>query len=105
MLVKYRGAWPSGPAHGNRGRAPHNRADKEVRKKIQELSEQEYKDYNHGRIIRLIPQQAALNHDDGDYLVLHQGQELLLHLPGYDRIEHPVRAWVVAEGYYHPIHQ
>jgi len=46
LLVSYRGAGASGLAHGNRGRAPHNRVDEEVRKKIQELSEEEYRDYN-----------------------------------------------------------
>lgn len=46
LLVKYRREGASGLAHGNRGRAPKNRVNGEVRKKIQELSEEEYKDYN-----------------------------------------------------------
>jgi transposase len=46
LLVKYRREGASGLGHGNRGRAPKNRVNGEVRKKIQELSEEEYKDYN-----------------------------------------------------------
>ena len=37
LLVKYRREGASGLAHGNRGRAPKNRVNGEVRKKIQEL--------------------------------------------------------------------
>lgn len=46
LLVKYREAGAPGLAHGNRGRAPHNRVSEEVRRKIQELSAEEYRDYN-----------------------------------------------------------
>jgi transposase len=46
LLVKYRQAGAAGMAHGNRGRMPNNRVSETVRKKIQELSEKEYKDYN-----------------------------------------------------------
>jgi hypothetical protein len=46
LLAKYRQSRAAGVAHGNRGRAPNNRVREAVRKKIQELSEEEYKDYN-----------------------------------------------------------
>jgi transposase len=60
LLVKYRGAGPSGLGHGNRGRAPHNRVDEEVRKKIQELSEQEYKDYNDSHFTEELAEEHGL---------------------------------------------
>jgi transposase len=46
LLAKYRETGASGLAHGNRGRAAHNRTDEAVRKKILELSKAEYRDYN-----------------------------------------------------------
>jgi transposase len=60
LLVKYRGAGPSGLGHGNRGRAPHNRVDEEVRKKIQELSEKEYKDYNDSHFTEELAEEHGL---------------------------------------------
>jgi len=46
LIGKYRRAGAAGLGHGNRGRAPHNRVEAEVRQKVQELSEEAYQDYN-----------------------------------------------------------
>lgn len=60
LLVKYRETGASGLAHGNRGRAPHNRVDDEVRQKIQELSEQEYRDYNDSHFTEELAEEQGL---------------------------------------------
>jgi transposase len=60
LLAKYRRAGASGLAHGNRGRAPNNRVDEAVRKKIQELSEQEYKDYNDSHFTEELAEEQGL---------------------------------------------
>jgi transposase len=46
LLAKYRKEGMPGLVHGNRGRTANNRVDEQVRVKIQELAEKEYKDYN-----------------------------------------------------------
>jgi hypothetical protein len=46
LLAKYRQEGVPGLVHGNRGRTANNRVDERVRVKIQELAEEEYKDYN-----------------------------------------------------------
>jgi len=46
LLAKYRQEGVQGLVHGNRGRTANNRVDEDVRVKIQELAEKEYKDYN-----------------------------------------------------------
>jgi transposase len=46
ILAKYRKEGMAGLVHGNRGRTANNRVDEHVRVKIQELAQEEYKDYN-----------------------------------------------------------
>jgi transposase len=46
LIGKYRRGGAAGLAHGNRGRAPRNRVEAEVRQKVQRLSEEAYRDYN-----------------------------------------------------------
>ncbi len=60
LLEKYRKAEATGLAHRNRGRAPHNRVDEEVLKKIQELSEEEYRDYNDSHFTEELAEEHAL---------------------------------------------
>ena len=56
-----------------------------------------------GLITRLYPGQAQLDRADGTYLQLRQGEHIELTFPGYTAIHEPIKAWVVAEGYYLPI--
>ncbi len=60
LLVKYRQAGAAGLAHGNRGREPNNRVNEAVRKKIQELSEKEYKDYNDSHFTEELAEEHGL---------------------------------------------
>jgi len=46
LVAKYRQEGAPGIAHGNRGRAPSNQIKEEVRSKILELAENQYRDYN-----------------------------------------------------------
>ena len=55
-----------------------------------------------GLITRLYLGQAELDRADGTYLQLRQGEHIELSFPGYEEIREPVKAWVVAEGYYLP---
>ena len=74
LLVKYRGAGATGLAHGNRGRAPHNRVDEEVRKKIQELSEEEYRDYNDSHFTEELAEEHGLVLYAAQYVVSGEKQ-------------------------------
>jgi transposase len=46
LIAAYRKEGAAGLAHGNRGRTPHNKTPDEVRRRILELAEETYGDYN-----------------------------------------------------------
>lgn len=56
----------------------------------------------YGNYHELYPSNALLNEADGDYLILHQGDAILLEFPEFKTIENPKRFFVVARGYYEP---
>jgi tetratricopeptide (TPR) repeat protein len=51
----------------------------------------------------LRPQLKSLQNSDGQYLVLHRRDEVMLIFEGFDRIDRPVGSRVEAEGYYTPL--
>jgi tetratricopeptide (TPR) repeat protein len=55
-----------------------------------------------GNYHELKPEHELLRSDDGTYLVLHQGEEVILQFPDYSNISGHTRAWIVAKGYYVP---
>ena len=61
LLAKYREQGASGLVHGNRGRPAHNRVDEAVRVKIQELADQEYKDYNDSHLTEELADEHGLH--------------------------------------------
>ena len=60
LVAKYRESGASSLAHGNRGRAAHNRIDEAVRKKILELTEAEYRDYNDSHLTEELADEHGL---------------------------------------------
>jgi len=56
-----------------------------------------------GTVQSLKAQIDELKHRDADYLVLHQGEEILVPLAGYPLSADVNQWWVVATGYYEPI--
>jgi tetratricopeptide (TPR) repeat protein len=58
---------------------------------------------SNGTLQTLEAQIDALKHRDGYYLVLHQGEEILVPLDGYPLDIDVDQWWVVATGYYEPI--
>jgi hypothetical protein len=56
----------AGLVHGNRGRTANNRVDEHVRVKIQELAQEEYKDYNDSHFT-----EELIDEHDFDRFTLH----------------------------------
>lgn len=51
----------------------------------------------------LRPQLKSLREVDGDYLILHRGEEVALQFDGFERIAKPARYFINAHGFYVPL--
>ena len=60
ILAKYRKEGAAGIGHANRGRVPNNRVSEEIRKRIQELSGEEYQDYNDSHFTEELAEEHGL---------------------------------------------